>query len=143
MTRNKSTVRPEESVKAHLKKIVKSDAKVYYIIWKYAPELLPQTCKTFNDLKSAYKVFPQESTDKAAENWLLEEDVQTAVKWLLKRENQKKMIELYNIYFRKAQDSTDAFKAFVDFSHKFFADDKRNDLLSMVENMSENDLKDD
>ena len=50
----------EESIFAHIKGMVKTDAKVYFIIWKYAPSLLPnQNIKTFDDLKTNYKTFTE------------------------------------------------------------------------------------
>ena len=131
----------EESILMHLKNMVKTDTKVYYILWKYAPELLPQQFKTFDDLKNNYKCFTKGATEKIAENWLMEENVQTAVKWLLQRENQKHMIELYNIYFQRAKDDTNAFKAFVDFSNQFFADDKKSDILDIVQNIPDDALE--
>ena len=131
----------EESILMHLKNMVKTDTKVYYILWKYAPELLPQQFKTFDDLKSNYKCFTKGVVEKTAENWLMEENVQTAVKWLLQREHQKKMIELYNIYFDKAKSDTNAFKAFVDFSNQFFADDKKSDILDIVQNIPDEALE--
>ncbi|MCI1951216.1 MAG: hypothetical protein LKJ50_00525 [Clostridiales bacterium] len=133
----------EESILMHLKNMVKTDTKVYYILWKYAPELLPQQFKTFDDLENNYKCFTKGVIEKTAENWLMEENVQTAVKWLLQREHQKKMIELYNIYFDKAKSDTNAFKAFVDFSNQFFADDKKNGILEIVQGLSDKDLEED
>ena len=133
----------EESILVHLKNMVKTETKVYYILWKYAPELLPQHFKTFDDLKNNYKCFTKGATEKIAENWLMEENVQTAVKWLLKREHQKKMIELYNIYFDKAKNDTNAFKAFVDFSNQFFADDIKNGILEIVQGLNDKDFEDD
>ena len=133
----------EESILMHLKNMVKTDTKVYYILWKYAPELLPQQFKTFDDLKSNYKCYTKGVVEKTAENWLMEDNVQTAVKWLLQREHQKKMIELYNIYFDKAKSDTNAFKAFVDFSNQFFADDKKNGILEIAQGLSDKDLMDD
>lgn len=137
------TVTQEESILKHLIKMVKTQTKVYYILWKYAPELLSANFKTFDDLKNNYKVFTAGITEKTAENWLMEENVQTAVKWLLKREHQKKMIELYNIYYNKAKEDTNAFKAFVDFSNQFFADDKKNGILDIVQGLNDKDFEDD
>mgnify|MGYP000879906999 FL=1 len=132
----------EESILKHLKHMVKTDTKVYYILWKYAPELLPQQFKTFDDLKNNYKCFTKGVIEKTAENWLMEENVQTAVKWLLQREHQKKMIELYNIYYDKAKTDTNAFKAFIDFSNQFFADDKKNGILEIAQKLSDKDFED-
>ena len=134
----------EESVLSHIIGMVKTQAKAYYIIWKYAPELLPnQDVKTFEDLTSQYKTFTKGMTAHVCDNWLMEENVQTAVKWLLQREHQKKMIELYNIYYDKAKDDTNAFKAFIDFSNQFFADDKKNGILEIVQGLNDKDFEDD
>ncbi|CAB1244937.1 conserved protein of unknown function [Ruminococcaceae bacterium BL-6] len=136
-----SNVSQEESIQSHLFDMVKTHTKVYYILWKYAPQLLPQQFKTFDDLKNNYKVFTPKITEKTAENWLLEENVQTAVKWLLKREHQAKMIELYNVYYERAQTDTNAFKAFVEFSNQFFADTQSSELLDIVQGIKDDDLK--
>lgn len=138
----KSTTQ-EESVLSHIITMVKTQAKAYYIIWRYAPELLPnQDIKTFEELTSQYKTFTVGMTEHVCENWLMESNVQTAVKWLLKREHQKKMIELYGIYYDKAKTDTNAFKAFVDFSNQFFEDDKKSDILDIVQSIPDKDLED-
>ena len=126
------SVSQENSIYSKLKEIIKTDTKVYYVMWKYAPQLFPNEFKTFNDLKSNYKVFTDGVTEHTAENWLSEQNVQTAIKWLLKRLHQQKMIELYNIYFEMAKKDVAAFKAFTDFSEKFFANEKESELLSML-----------
>ena len=132
----------EQSVLMHLKSMVKTDTKVYYILWKYAPELLPAKFITFDDLKNNFKCFTAGVTEKTAENWLMEENVQTAVKWLLKREHQKKLIELYIISYDKAKTDTNAFKAFIDFSNQFFNDDKKSDVLDIIQNIPDSELED-
>jgi Protein of unknown function (DUF1474). len=126
----------ETSVLHKLKEMVKTDAKVYYIMWKYSPHLLTDgdKIKTFEDLKKSHKCFTEGMDEQNCENWLTEQNVQTAVKWLLKRLHQQKMIELYNIYFENAKKDVAAFKAFTDFSEKFFATEKESELLSMLQN---------
>lgn len=130
------SVSQEMSILRKIKEMVKTDAKVYYILWKYAPQLLTNgdKLKTFDDLKNNYKTFTEGMTESSCENWLTEQNVQTAIKWLLKRLHQQKMIELYNLYFVKAKEDTNAFKAFTDFSEKFFAAEKESELLSMLQN---------
>ena len=130
------SVSQEMSILRKIKEMVKTDAKVYFILWKYAPQLLTDgdNLKTFDDLKNNYKTFTEGMTESTCENWLSEQNVQTAIKWLLKRLHQQKMIELYNLYFEKAKDDTNAFKAFTDFSEKFFAAEKESELLSMLQN---------
>lgn len=130
------SVSQEQSILQRIKEMVRTDAKVYFILWKYAPQLLPDggELKTFNDLKNHYKTFTDGMTESTCNNWLTEQNVQTAVKWLLKRLHQQKMIELYNLYFIKAKEDTNAFKAFTDFSEKFFAQEKESELLSILQN---------
>ena len=41
----KPGVKQEQSVISVLKDMVKSDVKIYYILFKYAPELLPKNTK--------------------------------------------------------------------------------------------------
>lgn len=136
------SVSQEQSILQRIKEMVRTDAKVYFILWKYAPQLLPDgsELKTFNDLKNHYKTFTDGMTESTCNNWLTEQNVQTAVKWLLKRLHQQKMIELYNLYFVKAKEDTNAFKAFTDFSEKFFAQEKESELLSILQNA---DVEDD
>lgn len=132
----------EESIIAHLKDMVKTDAKVYFIVWKYAPNLLPKDdIKTFDNLKANYKTFTDGMTQTSCNNWLYEQNVQTAIKWLLKRIHQEKMIELYNIYFDKAKTDTNAFKAFCEFSNTFFAEEKDSELLGILNGIKDDDLE--
>jgi len=132
----------EQSIMSKLKSLVKTDAKVYFIMWKYAPQLLPNpNLKTFDDLKSNYKTFTDGMTESTCSNWLMEENVQTAVKWLLKREHQAKLIELYNTYYIRAKEDTNAFKAFTDFSDKFFAEEKGSELLGILNGIKDDDLE--
>ena len=132
----------EQSVINKMKSMVKTDAKAYFIIWKYAPHLLPnQNINTFDDLKDNYKTFTEGMTEVSCNNWLVEANMQTAVKWLLKRLHQAKLIELYNTYYTKAKDDTNAFKAFIDFSDNFFAQEKDSELLSILNGIKADELE--
>lgn len=136
------SVSQELSIYSKLKSLVKTDTKVYFIMWKYAPQLLPNpNLKTFEDLKGNYKVFTDGLTEQSCNNWLMEENVQTAVKWLLKREHQAKLIELYNTYYDKAKEDTNAFKAFTDFSDKFFAEEQGSELLGILNGIKDDELE--
>lgn len=138
---NGKSVSQEISIIHKIKGMVKTDAKVYFIMWKFAPQLLPNpNIKTFADLKGNYKTFTDGMTEVNCNNWLMEENVQTAVKWLLKREHQAKLIELYNTYYERAKEDTNAFKAFTDFSDKFFAEEKDSELLSLLNGIKDDDL---
>lgn len=46
-------VSQEQSIGCKVKEMVKTDAKMYWILWKFAPEVLEQRgVKTFKDLTS-------------------------------------------------------------------------------------------
>lgn len=142
------SVATEVSIYQTLKNMINTDTKVYYVMWKFCPEYLKDNetdpINTFDDLKSRYAVFSGTITEKTCERYLLEQGVQTAVKWLLNRLHQKKQIELYNTYFKKALDGdVQAFKAFEDFSEKFFTEDKESGLTQLLNRVSEKDLEDD
>lgn len=123
----------EESVLTKLFELTGNKAKSYYIVWRFAPHLLPkENIVTFENLHNTYKFFTEGMNERLCENWLSEAKVQAAVKWLLKRLHQQKMINLYNTYYEKAQNDTQAFKAFIEFSDKFLATEKESELLSII-----------
>ena len=140
---NGKSVSQEQSIISKIKEMVKTDAKVYFILWKYAPHLIPEDRKiiTFDDLKSSYKTFTDGMTEQNCNNWLTEQNVQTAIKWLMNRLHQAKMIELYNLYFDKAKEDTQAFKAFIEFSEKFFAEQKDSELLGILQGIKDDEIE--
>lgn len=128
----------QESLKTKMQNIC-TDYKAIFLWWKYAPELLPKGIKTFKDLQDRYQKFPN-VTEQEAELWLYEKPVQNALKELLKSQHTKKMMELYNIYFEKAKTDVQAFKAFIDFSNAFFADEKDSELEMLLKGIKIKDL---
>ncbi len=80
-------------------------------------------------------------TEQNCNNWLTEQNVQTSIKWLLNRLHQAKMIELYNLYFDKAKEDTQAFKAFIEFSEKFFAEQKDSELLGILQGIKDDEIE--
>lgn len=72
--------------------------------------------KTFEDLHKSYQYFTDTMTESFCETWLTENSCQQAVRWLLNRLHQQKLIELYNLYYSKAREDTQAFRAFIEFS---------------------------
>ena len=94
------SVSKELSIYRNLKEMLSTDTRVYYIMFLYCPEYLKDAdtrpIKTFNDLKERYEVFSDTITEDICKKYLLEQGVQTAIKWLMKRLHQKKLIELYN-----------------------------------------------
>lgn len=129
-------VQQEQSIFSKLKEIVHTDAKVYYIIWKYAPHILPnKDLNTFQDLKENYKCFSNNMDESFCENWLVESNMQTAVKFLLARLHQQKMITLYDTFYNQAlKGDVQSFKALQEFSEEFFKSDDDSAIRKMIHN---------
>lgn len=140
------SVSKELSIYRNLKEMLSTDTKVYYIMWLYCPEYLKDAdtrpIKTFDDLKERYEVFSDTITEDVCKRYLLEQGCQTAIRWLLKRLHQKKLVDLYETYYKKAMDGdTQAFKAFLEFSDKFFKEDKENGLTKLLNRIPDADLE--
>lgn len=118
-----------------------TQVKVYYIVWKYAPHILPKKVDTFEELTAEYKGFTKGMDEAQCERWLAEESVQTAVKYLLKRMHAQKLVELYKIYFDKAKEDVQAFQAFSKFSEKFFEDDGEDELRAVLKEVKLDDAE--
>ena len=126
----------EDTIMVQLKKLV-SEYKVVYLLWIYAKELLPdhENINSFEQLKEKYKMIPNVTTEESASRWLLEERVQAATKYLLKRLHNRRLVDLYNLYFEKAKEDVASFRAFTDFSDKFFADESQTELQKIIANI--------
>lgn len=138
MTKKKDTVVSvngnEKSILSALKDITHSDAEAYFIIWKYAPELLPdyETIKNYADLQRTYKQF-QDRTEQSCEKMLYKEDVQAGIRYLLKRLDGKRDIELLIKYYDMALGGdVQALKAYMDFKKNFFTDNETDELKDIL-----------
>lgn len=129
----------EQSILTKLHEMVPTQVKVFYIVWKYARHLLPKKIDTFEELTKEYSGFTPGMDEAKCESWLVEESVQAAVKYLLKRLHKQKMFELYETYFEKAKTDVQAFKAFTEFSEKFFGDDGEDELHAILKKMKLNE----
>ncbi len=114
-----------------------NDPKAYYILWKYAPHLLPKSgIESFQDLKDAYACFnPVGYTEQFCDSWLdLDEGAQKAVRWLKNMLHQSQMIKLYDSLFKRALEGDDkACKSLLQVSKELFADvDKKKDDLEAL-----------
>lgn len=127
----------EKSILSALKEITKSDAESYFILFKYAPELIPaDNIKTFEDLKSNYATF-EGRTEQSLEKSLFREDVQKAIKYLLKRLDGKRDIELLNKYYNLSMSGdVQALKSYLDFKKKYFADNEADELKSILKGVT-------
>lgn len=143
---NGKSLSKETSIYRNLKEIIHTDTKVYYVMYLYCPEYLKDADRTpvrdFDDLKSRYETFSDTITEDVCKKYLLEESVQAGIKWLLKRLHQKKEVELYNTYYKKALGGdVQAFKAFQEFSDKFFKEDKENELTKLLSRIPDKELE--
>lgn len=129
----------EKSILSALKDITHSDAEAYFIIWKYAPELLPNSdIKSFDDLKNTYKNF-ENRTEQSFEKALFKEDVQAGVKYLLKRLDSKRDVDLLNKYYYLSMNGdVQALKAYMDFKKSFFADNETSELKAILKGVNIN-----
>ena len=121
------------NIRTRMKELI-PEYKALYLYFVYSPDLLPQEAniKTFDDLVGHFKMFPKGVKEKDANIWLYEEPVQNALKVLLKAKHEQKMAELYDIYYEKAKEDVQAFRAFVDFSKTFFKDNDESELQKIL-----------
>ena len=136
----------EKSLIMALKEITRCDAEAYFILWKYAPMLLPNGAeiRTFEDLKKTYKNM-ENRTEQGLEKALYKEDVQAGIRYVLERLDGKRDIDLLNRYFELAMSGdVQALKAYREFKKEFFADTEANELKEILRgaNISNTDEED-
>lgn len=120
------TMRRELSLYAQLSEIVPKP-KAYWILWKYG-----LYSGTFEELS---KNFLNGLAEEKTKDYIYQEDVQEAIKKLLKIMHQEKMIKLYETYYEKALNGdVNSAKFLMDFSKDFFKDSK-DELLRIVNGM--------
>lgn len=90
---------------------------------------------------ASYVGFTDGMDEAHCERWLSEEAVQKAVKYLLKRLHEQKLIELYELYFEKAKTDVQAFQAFSKFSEKFFTETGEDDLRAILNETKLTDIE--
>lgn len=134
MARNVGNGNLNTGLITRMKEIVPTEYKVIYILWKYYPEYYKgEGLKTFDDLKSRYAMFTDTITEELAERWEVEDSVQQAIKYLLKKLHSKKMIQIYNTFYEKAMSGdVQSAKFIMDFSKDFFADESESELTTML-----------
>lgn len=137
----------EKTVLMTLKDMIKTDSKVYYVLWKYAPDLLPKNTldnpiKTFEDLVKAYECI--KADQRMCENYLMEENVQNSIAWLRGRQHKHKMYALYDKFCEKAlSGDVQAFKAVLEFGDKYFKGSEEAELLKVIHGVDLNGSSDD
>lgn len=121
--------RREKTLLAKLEDIT-TTKKAYFLLWKYK---IKHKDMTFEEIS---KKFLGGISEDVANDYFLEEDVQSAIKCILRTLHTNKMIELYTIYFEKAKEDTQAFKAFIEFSEKFFNNGDEDELATLLNNIT-------
>lgn len=122
----------EKSLLAKLEEYVPTH-KAYFIMWKFCGMYQHLNFEEFS------KNYLNGVKPETIEKYMLEEDVQKAIKYAKKIVHQKNLIELYEIYFEKAKEDTQAFRAFNDFSKSFFADEKDSELTVLLNGIDDVD----
>lgn len=128
----------EKSMMGTLKQMLNNDAIMYYILWKYAPDILPdnENIKNYTDLCNKYETL-KGRTEQSIEKSLYKENVQAAIKLLLKRLDGKRDIELLNKYYEKAMGGdVQALKAYMEFKTAFFKDSEDDELKAILRGAS-------
>lgn len=122
-----------KSVLQAIKEMIVNDEEAYFILWRYAKELLPdKNIKTYKDLQEHY-VKMQGKTEESYELCLYKDEVQQAIKYLLKAMDTKRDVDLLNKYYKLAMDGdTQALKAYLDFKKNFFANSDTNELTKIL-----------
>lgn len=117
--------RRDETLVKKIKNMV-TEPKQKYIFWKLG--LINN--QDWDTLSERY--LNGKSLEWCDSEYKTEEDVQKAMRFAMKVLHEAKMIELYNIYFERAKEDVQSFKAFIDFSEKFFAEESESELMQLL-----------
>ncbi len=111
--------------------------KVDYLCFKYAPYCASYEVDTgtFEELKSRSPQFPQVATEHTCLQWLLDDEMQSAVKALLAKKNDLELFELHQTYIEKARTDTNALKALLELNKVLFQDSSENELMKLLDNI--------
>lgn len=133
MKRKNNGIQDEKSLLSEIRDRLGSDYMAYWVVWKYAPDILPTQCKTFQELSDHYKaISKQQLTERECKRFLYYEKVQEVVKYLLKRQRGVRMIELYEIYYEAAKSDPTALKEFLKLQDIFFKGSEESELESIL-----------
>lgn len=125
----------EKSIIKVLRDYTNTDAEAYYILFVHAPELLPnEDIKTYEDLQAHY-VCLSDKSESAMKRLMHREGSQKATKYLLKRLDCSRDINLLNQYYKLAmKGDVQALKMYMEFKKEFFSDDDESDELKSILN---------
>lgn len=113
--------------------------KADYIFWRFCPEAIMCSAKpgcTFAELKKAANM-PDNFTKESCELWLLDENVQSLVRQLLKAKNTQQLLELHQIYFDKAKSDPKALSGLLQLNEVLFNGEKENELTALLSGISD------
>lgn len=140
--KRQSNTTKDRTVIQTLKDMVGSEAKAYWILWKYAPEMLSGEYKTFDELQAAYVAF-KGTSEEAASKYIYQDVVQKGAKYILKKLDTKRDIELYNEYYKLAMNGdVQALKAYMEFKKDFFKENEENELMQILRGVDVDDTED-
>lgn len=109
-----------------------SEPMAYWIIWKYAPDQLSEPCKDFAELREKHNCFDR-ITEEYANKYIYSDRAQAGAKYLLRRLDAKRDIDLYNRYYELAMGGdVQALKAYMDFKKNFFGKGENDELQAIL-----------
>lgn len=120
---------PKNKIQDELKKMLDDPRKITYVKWYCTSE---NERESFESLSKKYANL----TEDVVQYWLLEENVQKAIKYYFKQQQTKKMIDLYNSMYKKAlEGDVNAANWCVKFNESKFFDSSDNELSKFLNNV--------
>lgn len=107
-----------------------SDAKIRVILYGTGID----KTRTWEDINQSYHKGIYKTYEECHVTFQDDPSYIKAYKLAMEHVHNIKLIELYELYYNKAKEDVQAFKAFMDFSEKFFKDDKgENELMQILQ----------
>ena len=134
----------EKGIVPALREMLNSDYMAFWVVWKYAPDLLPEKFNNFDEFSQHYKAISNKGlTERDCEKFLYIDKVQRAIKWLMGKQKNARMIELYNTWYEAAKKDANALKEFIKLQDIFFQGEQENELEKILRNVNVDDDEDD
>lgn len=134
----------EKGIVPALREMLNSDYMAFWIVWKYAPDLLPEKFNNFDEFSQHYKAISNKGlTERDCEKFLYIDKVQRAIKWLMGKQKNARMIELYNTWYEAAKKDANALKEFLKLQDIFLQGEQENELEKILRNVNVDDDEDD
>lgn len=134
----------EKGIVPTLREMLNSDYMAFWVVWKYAPDLLPEKFNNFDEFSQHYKAISNKGlTERDCEKFLYIDKVQRAIKWLMGKQKNARMIALYNTWYEAAKKDANALKEFIKLQDIFFQGEQENELEKILRNVNVDDDEDD